>query len=451
MKRTNDLGKDRIPGLILRMSLPTIAAQLVNLLYSIVDRIYIGHIPGIGESALTGIGLATPVIIIISSFSSFVGGGGAPLASIALGQKNSKRAGQILGNGTALLAILSILLPAVFYPTMKPFLFMTGAGEATYPYAAEYLRIYLLGTPMVMVAVGLSPFILLQGKTMIATLSVVIGAVANIILDPLFIYGLKMGVKGAALATVISQSLSATWVLYYLIAKAPALRIRPRDLRLQPKILRRIAALGISPFVMSITESIISIVMNGGLKQYGGDLYVGCLTIMQSVMQFIGVPVAGFTQGVAPIISFNYGAGNKKRVRSTFAIMLLILFSYTALLALSTMLFPGFYAAIFTNNAQLIALCKKALPIFMGGMLIFGIQRACQTAFLALGQAKFSLFIALLRKIILLVPLALILPRFMGVFGIYWAEPIADALAATTCGILFLCNFNKILANPPKS
>lgn len=448
MHSTDRLGTENLSRLILRMSLPTIAAQLVNLLYSIVDRIYIGHL--IGELALTGVGLATPVVVIISSFSMFVGGGGAPLASIALGQNDRDRAEKILGNGVSLLAVLSLILPTVFYFIMEPFLYFTGAGDATYPFAAEYLRIYLIGTPMVMVTVGLTSFLLIQGKTFIATLSVVVGAAVNIILDPLFIETFRMGVAGAAVATIVAQSVSAGLVLYFLIFRAE-LRISLRQMRPRLKTIGRIASLGISPFVMSITESIISMVMNGGLKSYGGDLYVGALTVMQSVMQFIGVPVSGFTQGVSPIISYNYGAGNKDRVIGTFKWMLVILFSYTAGFALLTMLFPGAFARIFTGNPELIELIEKALPIFMGGMLIFGVQRTCQTTFLALGQAKFSLFIALLRKIILLVPLAMILPRFMGVFGIYWAEPIADALAATTCGILFLCNIKKILAKPPKS
>ncbi len=449
MNSTDRLGTDKIWKLVLRMSLPTIAAQLVNLLYNVVDRIYIGHL--IGQTALTGVGLAAPIVVIIAAFSMFVSGGGGPLASIALGQGERDRAEKILGNGVTILMALSAILPAVFYGIMKPFLYFTGASDATYPFAAEYLQIYLLGTLMVMISVGLNSFILIQGKTLIATLSVVVGAVTNIILDPIFIKTFNMGVSGAAWATVISQTLSALWILYFLCFKTEQLRIKFRQMRPRLNIIGRIASLGISPFVMAVTESIISMVMNGGLMKYGGDLYVGALTVMQSVMQFIGVPISGFTQGVSPIISYNYGAGKPDRVRKTFWVMLLLLFSYTFLLTLSTILFPKAFAKIFTTDTALIALIGRALPIFMSGMLIFGIQRACQTAFLALGQAKFSLFIALLRKIILLVPLALILPKFMGVFGIYWAEPIADTLACTTCGILFLCNFKKILAKPPKS
>ncbi|MBR6793933.1 MAG: MATE family efflux transporter [Clostridia bacterium] len=447
--QTDRLGTEKISRLVLQMSLPTIAAQLINLLYNVVDRIYIGHL--IGQGALTGVGLAAPIIVIIASFSMFVGGGGSPLASIALGKKEQERAEKILGNGVTLLMILSVILPFIFYGVMKPFLYFTGASDITYPFAREYLRVYLLGTPMVMVTVGLNSFILMQGKTLVATLSVVVGAVANIILDPIFIKGFDMGVAGAAWATVISQTLSALWILYFLCFKTEQLRIRLCRLRPSIRIIGRIASLGVSPFVMSITESIISMVMNGGLMRYGGDLYVGALTVMQSVMQFIGVPVSGFTQGVSPIISYNYGAGKPERVRKTFKVMLFLLFGYTSLFALCTILFPKAFAMIFTGDRALIELIGKALPIFMGGMLIFGIQRACQTAFLALGQAKFSLFIALLRKIILLVPLALILPKFMGVFGIYWAEPIADTLACTTCGLLFLFNFKRILAKPPKS
>ncbi|MBQ7090671.1 MAG: MATE family efflux transporter [Clostridia bacterium] len=443
------MGHENIWKLIGRMTLPTIAAQLINMLYSIVDRIYIGHIPEEGQIALTGVGLATPIVVVIAAFSLFVGNGGAPLASIALGQKDRSRAEQILGNGVSFLIGLSAILPALCILFAEPILYATGASDATFGYAHSYLMLYIIGTPMVMINMGLTPFVLAQGKTMIATLSMVLGAFVNIALDPLFIYTFDLGVRGAAIATVIAQAASAAPVLYFLLFKTE-LRIRAACLRPHLKTLGRIASLGIAPFVMAATESVIGFVLNGNLQAYGNDLYVGCLTVMQSVMQLITVPVSGFVQGVSPIISFNYGAGNKGRVKKTFRIMLLLLCSYMALLVSFIILFPAFFAAIFTSDPALIRLTEQAMPIFMAGMLIFGLQRSCQTAFLALGQAKFSLFFALWRKIILLVPLAIILPRFFGVMGIYYAEPIADSIAALTCCTVFLLNFNKILNKPPK-
>lgn len=440
------MGTEKIWKLVWSMTLPAIAAQIVNLLYSIVDRIYIGHIPEIGSTALTGVGLATPVIIIIGAFSAFVGNGGAPLASIALGKKDKEQAERIIGNGFTLLIILSIILPAVFLIFKQPFLYAIGASDATYDYAQKYLTIYLLGTFMVECTLGLSPFIIAQGYSKISMIIICIGAGLNIVLDPVFIYSFGMGVEGAAVATVISQTCSAVLVLYFLIRKAEIIRIKAKYMKLQKKILIGIASLGVSPFVMTITESLIGIVMNSGLQKYGGDNYVGCLTVMQSVMQFIGVPITGFTQGITPIISYNYGAGKMDRVKKAFYYSLGIMFTFSLGMMLLTSFFPGFFARIFTNEAELIALTTKSLPIFMAGMSIFGIQRACQTTFIALNQARVSLFIALLRKVFLLVPLAIILPRFFGVMGIYYAEPIADITSAITCGIIFAVTFRKILS-----
>lgn len=440
------LGTEKLGKLIFTMTISTIAAQIVNLMYSVVDRMYIGHIENVGGEMLTGIGVVTPVIMIISAFSSFVGGGGAPLASIAAGKGDHRLADRILGNGFSLLLILSVVVPSLFLIVKRPFLYFIGASDATYGYANEYITAYLVGTVMVMITVGLTPFIIAQGNSRTAMLSVIIGAVANIALDPLFIFVFNMGVRGAAVATVISQTLSAVWVLYYLVSDKAQMRIRKEFMIPDIKIILKIASLGVSTFVMSITESLISIVMNNGLKRYGGDVYVGCLTVMQSVMQFVSVPLTGYTQGVTPVISYNYGAGERGRVKGAFYISLAVLFIYTFSLALLSILFPGMFARMFTSSADIIALTERSLPIFMAGMLVFGIQRACQTTFVALGQAKISLFIALLRKVILLVPLALIFPIFWGADGIFYAEPVSDTIAALTCGMIFLFTFNKILS-----
>lgn len=446
-KSDDRLGSAGLGKLMFSMGMPALIAQLINLLYNIVDRIYIGHMPEVGSTALTGVGLVLPVIVIISSFSSFVGGGGAPLAAMALGRADRERASKIIGNGTTMLLVFSVVLPIIFFIVKEPFLFLIGASEATFPYADSYLSVYLAGTLFVQITVGLNTFITAQGRSGVAMLSVLIGAVINIVLDPVFIYLFDMGVRGAALATVLSQFFSALWIIVFLCSKKASLRIIPRYMKPEPGIVLSILSLGVAPFVMSITESLISIVMNSGLKRYGGDTYVGALTIMQSAMQIISVPVSGFTQGITPIISYNFGAGLRDRVVKTIKIMAVILFSYTTLLAAAMMVFPRTFASMFTDEGPLLELSTKALPIFVSGMLVFGIQRACQTAFLALGQSATSLFIAMLRKVILLVPLAMILPHFFGAMGIYYAEPIADATAATVCGIIFALRIRKILSS----
>lgn len=439
------LGTEGITSLLFKMGMPAVAAQIINLLYNIVDRVYIGHIPEVGDVALTGVGLSIPVVVLLAAFASFVGGGGAPLASIALGQGNREKAEKIVGNSVTLLAAFSILLFTVFYATKRPLLFAIGASENTFPFADAYLKIYLIGTPFVLVTVGLNSYISAQGRAGIAMLTTLIGAVINIALDPLFIYAFHMGVSGAAVATVISQAVSCLWIIGFLVSKKASLRIKKEYLKPEAVIVSGIAGLGIAPFVMTATESFISIVMNSGLEKYGGDTYVGALTVAQSTMQFITVPVNGFGQGVTPVISYNYGAGNVKRVKQAFKQLFIILYVYTAGFAVIEMIAPGPFAALFSTKAELVGLSSKVIPIFVAGMLVFGIQRACQTTFLALGQAKTSLFIALLRKVFLLIPFALIFPRIWGVMGIYYAEPVADTLAALTCGTIFLVRFPKIL------
>lgn len=445
-KSDNKLGTEKIGKLVFSLALPAVIAQMVNVLYNIVDRMYIGHIPEIGSTALTGLGVCFPILMLISAFSAFVGSGGAPLASIQLGKGNKNEAEKILGNGVTMLLAFSIILTFGFMLFKEPLLYAFGASESTYTYANQYLSIYLLGTVFVQAAIGLNTFITCQGQAKVAMLSVLIGAIINIVLDPILIFTFDLGVKGAAIATIISQGCSALWVVGFLLSKRSSLRIKLSYLKPNWKIIGNIAALGVSPFIMQATESLINIVFNSGLQRYGGDVYVGSMTILQSVMQLFVLPTQGITMGTQPIISYNYGAKNHQRVKDTFKYTLIVTVTITTIATIAVVLFPQIFASMFTSDQELKALVIKVLPIFMAGIWIFGVQMACQSAFMGMGQAKISLFLALLRKVILLIPLALILPRFAGVMGIYYAEPIADILAAITTGILFALNFKKILA-----
>lgn len=439
------MAAEGIGKLMLSMAVPSIIAQVINILYSIVDRIYIGHIEGVGMEALTGVGVTFPIITLISAFSAFVGAGGAPLAAIWLGKGDRKRAEKILGNGVSMLIFFTIILMAFFYTFEKPLLYLFGASDATISYAMNYISIYLAGTIFVELALGLNAFIISQGQSRTAMLAVLIGAASNIILDPVFIFKFEMGVQGAAWATVISQTLSAAWTVGFLISKRSTLTIKLKAMKPDLAVIGSVMALGISPFIMRATESLISIVLNSGLQRYGGDVYVGSLTIMQSVMQMYSAPLGGFTQGVQPIISYNFGAGNFDRVKKLYRAMITSCFLFAASATLLVMIFPGFFAKMFTSDAELIALVADKMPLFMCGMLIFGLQQGIQPTFLALGQAKISLFIAVFRKMILLIPLALLLPLKFGVMGIYYAEPISDTLSAITAVGLFLCNIKKIV------
>lgn len=438
------LGTDSMMPLIIRMALPAVAAQLVNLLYSIVDRVYIGHIPNIGTDALAGVGVTSSVIILIAAFSQIVSGGGAPLAAMALGQGNRERAEKILGNGFTVLLFFSLMTAIPVYLFMEPILLVTGASEATVGYAKDYLSVYLIGTVSVQIAVGLNTYINCQGRSGIAMLSVVIGAALNIVLDPFFIFTCEMGVKGAAIATVISQTASAAWVLGFLLSKRATLRIYLNRMKPDLKILGSVFALGIAPFIMASTESLVGFVLNGTLKIYG-DIYVSTLTVMQSAMQFVSVPLAGFSQGFVPIVSYNFGHRNPERVKKCFWLTLAVMFGFNLVAVLFLMLFPSLVAQMFTDDTVLIQKVSEIMPVFLAGMTIFGLQRECQNMFVALGQAKISLFIALLRKVILLVPLALLLSKLIGVMGVYTAEAIADGLAAIICTVLFALKFPKIL------
>ncbi|MCI6466421.1 MAG: MATE family efflux transporter [Faecalicatena sp.] len=451
IKQDEKLGSAPLGKLIIEMALPAVAAQIINVLYNIVDRIYIGHIHGYGDMALTGVGVTFPILMVISAFSAFAGMGGAPLASIQLGKKNYEKAEQILGNSVGMLLIFSVILTVVFSVFKNPILYAFGASDTTIVYASQYISIYLLGTIFVQFAVGLNTYISGQGNAKTAMLSVLIGAVTNIVLDPIFIFVFGMGVRGAALATIISQALSAVWVIRFLTSKKSVIRIRKKYVRLNAKTVGSIAALGVSPFIMQSTESLVMITLNSGLQKYGGDLYVGTMSIMSSIMQLIIVPVQGVSQGVQPIMSYNYGAGKLDRVKGTFIRVVSVCLAATIILAGIAITYPSIYAKVFTANTDLIELTCSVMPIYFLGITVFGIQMTCQSTFLALGEAKVSLIIALLRKVILLIPLAIILPKFMGVMGVYRAEPIADFSSVTITVILFIITAKKILRNEQKN
>lgn len=439
------LGTAPLGKLMLSMSLPAVAAQIINVLYNIVDRIYIGHIEGYGEMALTGVGVTAPILLIISAFSAFAGMGGAPLASIQLGKKNRDEAEKILGSSMAMLIACAVILTIVFSAFKTPILYAFGASENTITYAKDYISIYLIGTIFVQLALGLNTYISGQGNAKVAMFSVLIGAIINIVLDPIFIFVLHMGVKGAALATIISQAVSAAWVVYFLASKKSVIKIRRKYVRFDKKQVGSIAALGISPFIMQSTESLVMITLNNGLLKYGGDLYVGTMSIMSSIMQLIVVPVQGIAQGSQPIMSYNFGANNFTRVKGVFKRMVAVCLICTLVLGGTAVLVPEVFAGLFASNEELVNLTCKYMPIYFLGITIFGIQMACQTTFMALGQAKISLFIALLRKVILLIPLAIILPKFLGVSGVYIAEPVADFISVTVTSILFIITARKVL------
>ncbi len=441
------LGTAPLWRLMFSLALPTMAAQVANLLYCLVDRVYLGHIPDAGSAALTGVGVTLPVTVLVSAFSLFVGNGGAPLSAIWLGKGDRDRAERILGCGAALLGVFSAALMAFFLVFLRPVLAMFGASEATMPYAEQYLSWYLAGTPAVLVALGLNPYILFQGHSRTSMVSVLIGAGLNLTLDPLFIFGFGWGVRGAAVATVLSQAASAAWVLAFLTGRRAEVRLRAGNLRLDGRLVRPICALGVSPFVMRSTESLITVVMNRGLLQYGGDVYVGSLTVMQAVMAASSAVLHGFTGGVQPVLSYNFGAGNFGRVRSAYRRLIALSGGFSFVATLLVMVFPEVFARIFTSDPELVALVGRKMPLFVSGMLVFGLQMGIQPTFVALGQAKVSLFIALLRKVFLLVPLALVLPRFLGADGVYLAEPVSDFCSAAAATALFCFRIRNVLSH----
>lgn len=442
----NKLESQPIGKLFLKLAAPAILAQIINALYNIVDRMYIGHIKDIGAYALTGVGICFPILMIISAFAALVGNGGAPIAAIKMGEKDNKSAEKIMGNCFSLLIVISIILTVVFSLFKKDILLMFGGNEETISYAVDYIGIYLLGTVFVQISLGLNAFINTQGFAKTGMLTVLIGAVSNIILDPIFIYVFNMGVKGAALATIISQGISAFWVLKFLFGKKTILRFRKKNFIIDRKIILPVLALGISPFIMQSTESLVSIVLNVSLEKYGGTMAVGAMTVMSSIMQMVFMPLQGMGQGAQPIISYNYGAKRMDRVKKTFKLFLMSSMTFTIITWLFVMIFPGVFVNIFSNTAELYDLTVWGLRIYMAMVFLIGAQMACQQTFVALGQAKVSLFLALLRKVILLIPFVLILPNFFSnkVFGVFLAEPVADFIAVATTVIMFIIKSKKL-------
>lgn len=432
-------------SLIIKLSIPAILAQIVNLLYNIVDRIYIGHMEDVGTMAITGVGLCFPVISLITAFTMLVAQGGAPRAAIEMGKGDIKKAEKILGNCFILLIMLSVILTAVFLVFGEKLLMLFGASESTIVYALPYMNIYVAGSMFVMISLGLNMFITTQGFTKISMATVLIGAICNIILDPIFIFGFDMGVRGAALATIISQAVSAVWVISFLLGKKTKIRIKKENLLPNIKILAPVLALGISPFVMSGTEAVINVAFNSSLQKYGGDIAVGAMTICTTIFQMVWVPAQGIGQGAQPIISYNYGAKNGNRVKQTFKAFLFICFSYIFVFGTTIELFPQFFIKIFNDNPELMETATWTIRLYGCALVFFGIQMAVQQTLIALGKAKASLFIACLRKVILLVPLIYILPNFFEnkVFAIFLAEPVSDAISIITASIVFFFVFRK--------
>lgn len=442
------LGKEPVGKLLLKLALPTVTAQIINMLYNIVDRIYIGHIPEIGEAALTGVGVCMPLIMIVTAFSAFAAYGGAPRASIYMGQGDHDSAEKTLGNCFAVQFIISVLLTAALLLWNRDFLMAFGASDKTIGYGVEYMNIYAIGTIFVQMTLGMNAFITAQGFAKTGMFSVLIGAVANIVLDPIFIFGFDMGVAGAAWATIISQAMSCAWVLLFLCGKKTHLRLRVKYMRLSRKIVLPSLALGLSSFIMQASESIISICFNSSLQSYGGDIAVGAMTILTSVMQFAMLPLQGLGQGAQPIISYNYGARNPERVKAAFKLLLKSSLVYSTLLWALVMLFPQAFAAMFTSSETLMTFTQKALRIYMACLLLFGIQIACQMTFTSLGNAKASILVAVMRKFILLIPLIYIMPLLFSAdktTAVYMAEPVADFIAVTFTAIFFTFQFKKAL------
>ena len=442
------LGTMPVGKLLFQMALPAIAAQIINVLYNIVDRMYIGHIPDIGDKALTGVGVCMPLIMAISAFAALASMGSAPRASIMMGKGDEDAAEEIMNNSFIMLLILGVLLTVVFLIFGEPILMIFGASENTIGYAIDYMRIYACGTLFVQLALGLNAFITAQGFAKTSMLTVLIGAVLNIILDPIFIFVFGMGVKGAALATILSQLVSVIWVVCFLRSKKTVIHIRPRYFRLRAKVILPCIALGVSPFIMQFTEGVLAVCFNTQLLKYGGDLAVGAMTIMNSAMQFSMLPLMGLTQGGQPIISYNYGAGNLKRVKPTCRRLLISCLSYSTLIWAVCMFAPQVVIHMFTAKTELVTFTVKAIRVYMAVSLVFGAQIACQQTFIALGNAKTSVFLALLRKVFLLIPLIFVLPRvFNGsqTMAVFTAEPLADACAVSVTVILFIISFRKLM------
>ena len=453
--RSVDLGSGNVRKLMFSLALPTILSQIVNMLYNLVDRVYIGHmqpVDTVGALALTGVGVCLPVILIISAFAALLAMGGAPRASIFEGRGEPGQSERIMGNSFTLLVCISLVLTVLLQLFAEPLLLLFGASENTIGYALSYLKIYSLGTICVQMTLGMNAYITAQGFTTVSMKTVLIGAILNTILDPIFIFVLDMGVRGAALATILSQTVSALWVLRFLTGSTTRWRLRRENLRPVPAVFLPSLALGLSPFIMQSTESLIAVCFNSSLLKYGGDIAVGSMTVLISIMQLAMMPLQGLTQGAQPIVSYNFGARNAQRVRDAFKTLLTACLTYSLVLWAAVQLFPRTFVLIFNNDPQLVAYAAKALRIYMAATGIFGIQIACQQTFIALGNAKTSLFLAALRKIILLIPLIYILPHFFvnKVIAVFLAEPVADLLAVATTATMFSIQFRKSMAELEK-
>ena len=442
------LGKEPIGKLLLKLALPTVAAQLINMLYNVVDRIYIGHIPEEGSLALTGVGVCMPIIMIVTAFAALISSGGAPRASICMGKQDNKSAEQILGNCFSLQIVVSIVLTVVLLIWNKDLLMAFGASKNTLGYATDYMRIYALGTLFVQLTLGMNAFITAQGFTTTSMVSVLIGAICNITLDPVFIFVFNMGVKGAALATVLSQAISTIWVVVFLSGKKTQLHLRKKYMGLKPKIFLPCVALGLATFIMQASESVVTVCFNSSLLHYGGDIAVGAMTILTSVMQFAMLPLQGIAQGSQPIASYNYGAKNADRVKKTFRLLVITCLTYSTLLWAAVQIIPKVFVSIFTSDAKLVAFTAPMLKIYLGGLFLFGIQIACQITFTSLGKAVNSIIVAVVRKFVLLLPLIYIMPHVVSnpTIGVYMSEPIADIIAVLFTSVLFTFQFKKALA-----
>ncbi len=441
------LGEQPIGRLLFRLAVPTVIAQLVNMLYNIVDRVYIGHMGANGALALTGVGVCMPLILIVSAFSAFVSAGGAPRASIFLGRGDHESAEKTLGGCFTLQVGISVALTVVLLIWGEDLLSVFGASENTIGYAVDYMNIYAIGTIFVQLTLGMNAFITAQGFATVGMLTVLIGAVANIALDPLFIFAFDMGVRGAALATVISQAISCTWVLVFLQGKRTSLRLRRKNFFPGAKIVLPCVALGLATFVMQASESVISVCFNSSLLKYGGDTAVGAMTILTSVMQFAMLPMQGVAQGSQPITSYNFGAKNAARVRKTFRLLLVVCLGYAMLLCACIELLPAPFARLFSSDDALVAFTADALRIYCAALGLFGIQIACQMTFVSIGNAPCSIIVAVMRKFVLLIPMIYIMPHLMAdrTMAVYTAEPVADVLAVTFTAILFFFQFRKAL------
>ena len=444
----NFLGMAPIGKLLLKLSIPTVIAQLINMLYNVVDRIYIGHIPEEGSLALTGVGVCMPIIMIVTAFAALISSGGAPRASICMGKQDNKSAEQILGNCFSLQIVVSIVLTVVLLIWNKDLLMAFGASKNTLGYATDYMRIYALGTLFVQLTLGMNAFITAQGFTTTSMVSVLIGAICNITLDPVFIFVFNMGVKGAALATVLSQAISTIWVVVFLSGKKTQLHLRKKYMGLKPKIFLPCVALGLATFIMQASESVVTVCFNSSLLHYGGDIAVGAMTILTSVMQFAMLPLQGIAQGSQPIASYNYGAKNADRVKKTFRLLVITCLTYSTLLWATVQIIPKVFVSIFTSDAKLVAFTAPMLKIYLGGLFLFGIQIACQITFTSLGKAVNSIIVAVVRKFVLLLPLIYIMPHVVSnpTIGVYMAEPIADIIAVLFTSVLFTFQFKKALA-----